>query len=298
MKKYASFEKLQADLKALGPDEMLVAVELTPDLAEAMLAGDPINRPLDKPNVERLKREIENNHWDWRKSTLGFYEGRLADGQHRCRAVIESGRTILTNIAPITELLGLDEGKGRTLQTVLVLEAHMDDKATRDMVTAVTKSLHRGEQANPSLRELYAFFKKHEAFIIECVQKPGIWLDGKPTWVMQTVKPTFLATLRGEILMAEPERQAEVDQFLEDICNDGSTAPAGSPRERNAQQVYRLLSQARERNKGVSLKDVRHFLKTGLENNSKGVTKNIQMTRRAASKKRLIKKAIDDAAPG
>jgi len=48
----------------------------------------------------------------------------------------------------------------------------------------------------------------------------------------------------------------------------------------------------------VSLKDVRHFLKTGLENNSKGVTKNIQMTRRAASKKRLIKKAIDDAAPG
>src|SRR5262245_12556932 len=283
-KTYASYDKLVADLKALGPDDMLVAVELTPELASEILARDPINRTLDRPNVEKLKREIETGHWDWRKSTLGFYEGRLADGQHRCVAVTECGRTILTNIAPITELLGLDEGKGRTLQTVLDLDAHMTDKTQRDMATVVTKRLYR-EKPNPNLRELYTFYKEHRTFILECVQKPAIWLEGKPVWVIQTVKPTLLATVRAEVLMADPSRQTEVDQFLEDICNAGSTAPAGSTRERNAQQIYNILTQARERNRGVRLKDFRHYLETGLTYNRKDVTKNITMARGSGRKR-------------
>jgi hypothetical protein len=107
-------------------------VKVTPKLAGDLLAlQDPnANRKLDMGNVQRLAKLIEDGKWNEDVgSILVAKNGRLIDGQHRLRAIIESGKSIT-----VTVRFGVDEnaikyvdtGKKRTTgQTLAIMGKRM-----------------------------------------------------------------------------------------------------------------------------------------------------------------------------
>jgi len=158
---FSSFEELKAALVALGPEENLAAVRLTPELAADILAHDPVNRKVRSSNLLKLKREIEGGYWDPRKSTpMRFLPGaRLADGQHRCRAVVETNIAIVLSICIVPDTVGVDEGAARTLVDHLQL-SHNLDEARATLASVVTKALCHvvaaGNRLSRVLREAQA----------------------------------------------------------------------------------------------------------------------------------------------
>lgn len=70
-------------------------IELTPDLAEALLARNPDNRRLRERRVAELAADISNDNWKLNgEPIIVSSDGLLNDGQHRCSAVVMSGKPI------------------------------------------------------------------------------------------------------------------------------------------------------------------------------------------------------------
>lgn len=70
-------------------------VNMTPELAAELLAKNPHNRPLSKPYVRELRRELEEGRWKTTHQGVAVDEdGNVLDGQHRLTAIVESGITV------------------------------------------------------------------------------------------------------------------------------------------------------------------------------------------------------------
>ena len=274
-KQFTNYPDLVAALKALTADEILPSVELTPALAEAILAHDPVNRDLRKANVEKLRREIVGGFWDHRKSALMRFtesDGRLSDGQHRCHAVVAAGQSIVVHMATAPDTIGMDQGATRTLADQLRIHSNLTDKVQRDLASTVTKRICG--ITNPNDRELITFFEAHKAFILECVSKPLAWLADKDKVTLTLMKPALLANTRAEEIHLNQQPPAEVDELLEDIVNGGETAPQGSPRRAAARQIWDAMEHAYGKS-GPKLRDVIKWVHVAIDQKRAGHVKNI-----------------------
>lgn len=75
-------------------------VTLTPCLAKLLLARNPINRPIGVTNLGNLTADIANKRWEFNGESITVSRtGVLLNGQHRCTAVVDTGRSIETVIA-------------------------------------------------------------------------------------------------------------------------------------------------------------------------------------------------------
>jgi hypothetical protein len=289
---FTSFDDLKVALTALGPEEQLPAVHLSPELATEILAHDPVNRKVRPANLAKLRREIEGGFWDGRKSTpLRFLPGfRLADGQHRCRAVIESNTAITITMCIVPDTVGVDEGAARTLVDHLQL-SHGLDEAQANLASVVTKSLcHVASAGN---RDYLTFYKEHEAFIRECAEKPIVWLADQQPSVAAVFKPPILATLRARAVSENHEPAESVDQLLLDAINGGTTAPEGTPRRALAKQLFDAMQEAFTRKKAIKRKDMLEWVLAALKFQREGVLKNILTARRPTNdKKRRVKNTV------
>jgi hypothetical protein len=293
--RYGSFEELKRALLALAPDDVLASVELTPALAEDILAHDPVNRDPRKGHVARLHREIEGGHWNPRLSVpMGFLpKGNLADGQHRCLAVISAGRPIIVTMRVVPTTIGMDEGLGRTLADQLKLHALLTDKTERDLAAIVTKAVCR--VPNASNREYLAFFDANRDLIMDCVHKPMQWLSEQISSVAAVVKVNMLAVTRAKELLFFHEPAAEVDELLYDVVNAGETAPVGSARHAYARQIWDQL-QAAHQKKGSKTKDLLKWTSSALKYKREGVIKNAITARFPGDTRRKKKPAPAKAA--
>src|SRR4030095_16778449 len=115
---------------------------LTPELAQDILNHDPVNRKIRTANLHKLAREIRGQHWGPNKGTPTRVapSGRMADGQHRCRAVIATGMAVPVYTVVVSDTLGIDEGANRTLVDHLQLGAGLNE-VMADLVSPVTKDL-------------------------------------------------------------------------------------------------------------------------------------------------------------
>lgn len=291
-KEFTSYADLVTALKALTGDEILPSVSLTPTLAEEILAHDPVNRDLRKSNVEKLKREITGGYWDHRKSSLMRFlesDGRLADGQHRCRAVIESQQPIIVHMATAPDTIGMDQGATRTLADQLRIHANITDKVQRDLASTVTKRVCGIQNAND--RELITFFETNKTFILECVTKPLEWLADKEPAVAAVMKPALLAVTRAEEILLWEQPAAEVDELLEDLVNAGMTAPEGSSRRAASRQIWDAMQTAFTK-RGPKLKDVLRWVHVAIEQKREGKVKNIMQARFSSKGRRKKAQAV------
>jgi hypothetical protein len=281
---FGSFTELKAALLALGPEDNLPAVLLTPELAQDILDHDPVNREIRKHKIEQLKREVTGGYWDLRKCTAMRFlpSGQMADGQHRCLAVVATKVAILVPMCIVPDTIGVDEGANRTLVDHLQLSFSLQ-KEQAVLASIVTKALCEIHSANN--RDFLEFFRQHRAFIMESVTKPLGWLEDQMPAVAAIFKPALLAVNRARLIQKDKEPAESVDQLLHDTLNAGVTAPEGSPRRALAKQLYDQMQAAYEK-KGAKSKDFRTWTLNALYCERQNVIKNIITARPLGQKKR------------
>ncbi len=110
--------KLQACLSRGRHERFAEEIELTPALAEILLASNPDNRRVSDAVVDRYATDIREGNWKLNGETIKVSaDGLLNDGQHRCSAVAKAGRSIHTIIifgVDRDSRLTIDQGKIRT----------------------------------------------------------------------------------------------------------------------------------------------------------------------------------------
>lgn len=90
---------------------------ISPGQAANLLATRAVNRSLKGANVSFLRRQIEEDRWRPTAGTLGLNEdGQLVEGQHRCQAIVEAGRSVEIEVRLIAQadVLAVDTGAQRS----------------------------------------------------------------------------------------------------------------------------------------------------------------------------------------
>lgn len=120
-------------------------VLLTPDLAAWFLQNNDHNRRMSSSEVDHIASAIIAGRWRPNGDTIKITEaGRLADGQHRCQAVIESGIAVPTliafGVADTKDVMATIDTCGRT-RTVRDLYEMATGKRIDNVYLAVTNLL-------------------------------------------------------------------------------------------------------------------------------------------------------------
>lgn len=101
-------------------------IDVTPDLAEAWLALNPINRPLSDGHVAEYVNRMKRGEWLLNGQGIIFSnKGILLDGQHRLAAVVKSGMTIPFDVRFGIDqevFATIDDGKKRSAKDVFCIE--------------------------------------------------------------------------------------------------------------------------------------------------------------------------------
>jgi hypothetical protein len=103
-------------------------VELTPELAAALLSRNESNRKLRSTKLDQYIRDIEEDRWQFNGETITVSnDGKLNNGQHRCHAVLSAGKSIETLLVfGVTResRSTVDTGATRGAQDFLALEGY------------------------------------------------------------------------------------------------------------------------------------------------------------------------------
>ena len=288
---FESFADLKTALIALGDEEMLTAVQLTPELAQDILNHDPVNRRLRPWKQAQFVREIEGRHWSFQKSTPLLFLApvmRLADGQHRCRAVIEAKTAIVTSMGVILDTLGVDENEKRTLVDHLTIDYKLAD-AEVILAAGVTKALCH--EPNAGNREWLTFFRENQSFILESVRKPMGWLDEQDSKIIRAIfRPQVLVQMRARAIRNHGEPAESVDQLLYDAINGGATAPEESPRRALARQLWDEMEKAHSAKRGPKQIEMLNWLRNALRFEREGIFGDITTARLPGGKSKRRKK--------
>jgi hypothetical protein len=93
-------------------------LDITPEMAMAMLQGNTSNRKADKKRIAQYAAEMKAGRWKFTTQTIGIgSNGRVVDGQHRLYAIVESEATLPFLVvfeADETTFDVIDTGKVRT----------------------------------------------------------------------------------------------------------------------------------------------------------------------------------------
>jgi hypothetical protein len=98
-------------------------VDVTPEVATEWLASMGVNRKLSLSNAEAIALAMTEGNWHNDGTPIRFNEnGQMIDGQHRCTAIVETGKTqrlfVVRNV-PQEAMTTLDTGKTRSRSDVL-----------------------------------------------------------------------------------------------------------------------------------------------------------------------------------
>ena len=98
-------------------------IHVTPDMATRLLANNKVNRSLREGRVNQYARDMATGNWQLSNDAICIApDGTLLNGQHRLRAVAQSGATITFLIIrnmPTDTMSTMDSGAGRTPGDVL-----------------------------------------------------------------------------------------------------------------------------------------------------------------------------------
>lgn len=154
-------------LKQGRKDVFTEAIELTPVIAETLLAVNPDNRALKPGKLVQMAADVQEGRWEFNGETLKVsVEGLLNDGQHRCHAVIEAGqsiRTLITFGVSRQSRVTVDQGSVRTTGDYLSMEGvpsgnHCASVATLIFLVGETGYVKKNPEKMPTkaqVRETY-----------------------------------------------------------------------------------------------------------------------------------------------
>lgn len=160
-------------------------VTLTPVLAAVLLDRNEQNRHISKTTIDRLVSDIVGNRWAFNgESIVVSKDGKLNDGQHRCKAVIEAGKSIDTLIVfgPARETrLTVDTGGVRKVSDFLAMEGFQNVNALASMCGYIWQFKEHGKisrapemRATKSQARLVAeHYQQHIVDSLQFIERKG-----------------------------------------------------------------------------------------------------------------------------
>lgn len=104
---------------------------ITPDVAREWLNTNVQNRPVKDTTIQRYAEAMKSGQWELNGETIKFSDkGVLLDGQHRLRAVVQSGVTIQSYVIhglPSGVFDTIDTGATRTVSDLLALQGEQNN---------------------------------------------------------------------------------------------------------------------------------------------------------------------------
>lgn len=121
---------------------------ITPEIAKEWLKKNDKNRTVVPTAVSRYARDMLAGNWKVTHQGIAFApNGRLLDGQHRLRAIVESGVTVVMNVSQGVDedvYLAMDGGKTRTMADRLALFTDPElNRLAVSFVTAYAVATHK-----------------------------------------------------------------------------------------------------------------------------------------------------------
>jgi hypothetical protein len=144
-------------------------VELTPDLARALLARNQANRPLNHARVSTYAEDIKSGWWEFNGETMIVSsDGFLNDGQNRCAGVIKAGQSITTVIVfgvSRESRMTVDQGLARTIGHYLGMDGIPYSNQAAHVALCIWqfqkyRRLSRESEHRPSKSAIVEFYHK------------------------------------------------------------------------------------------------------------------------------------------
>lgn len=212
----------------MNPDIKVTRMMLTPAVAKSFLERNTANRACNKSTVKFLIQEMQEGRWCENGDTICFRKNdTLANGQHRCHAVAESGIAI-----PIILVEGIDSeametidiGRRRSSGDALQLNGEVNANLLAAALTLVerfyTKQINRSKsQFSPkkvmSVLERHPGVRDSVAFISHLKRPAGMPLS-------------VAAGLHYIFSRISPESKQDADTFWRGVL-EGVGLEQGSP---------------------------------------------------------------------
>jgi len=163
---------------------------ITPKQAEKYLQFNTSNRTLRKSLVSQYARDMEHGKWKLTHQGLAFNcDGTLLDGQHRLKAIVESGVTVQMLVARGVETkhqLVMDDHAKRSAGDALTL---VRGECITAMEVAIVRAAvelqggeYKGHRTKGELNELLDKFRGALDFIGEVLGGKQRGVTGAPVW--------------------------------------------------------------------------------------------------------------------
>lgn len=206
-------------------------VDLTPEMASDLLSRNEHNRKFSKANYGTVRRAIQNGEWMLNGEAIKISRnGYILDGQHRCRAVVETGVTIPTLIVeglPDESQDTMDTGKSRSLADILTIRGETNTIALSALVRKFLVAERYGFMA--------AFATNMGGYPLtnrECLE----WLEAN-LWVRDYVQPgrtvsratSAGSSMAGFLMRTFDNIDAEDSAFFWGRLLDGANMGEGHP---------------------------------------------------------------------
>lgn len=196
-KRIENVDQFAAWLNRAKAEVFTVVVDMTPELAERILASNPDNRLVREAHVLELASRMDRGEWQMNGEAIIISDtGQLNDGQHRLNAVCVSGETVpmLLVFGPKRESRStVDVGMKRTLANHL----HMvGEKNSVALAAAVNLCVQYDAGAinvrnGCSFDQASAFLEQHPQ-LRECVTESVKLASIYRASIAQTVAAHFL----------------------------------------------------------------------------------------------------------
>lgn len=185
---------------------------VTPQVAQELLRTQIINRPLNYATVKKYANDMANGNWEQCGDTICVDQnGCLTDGQHRLRAIIESGvaqRMLL--VKGIEHSIYKDTGSKRTLVGNIKIAADdicEDAKKGQSIELARYFSTLTSDSGKYDISDVSKFLKQYEKDFVGYSVEIGYSAKTKGSRYMRatTLAGFFMAYINGtdiEILKA------------------------------------------------------------------------------------------------
>lgn len=174
-----SESKISAEVICLTPELAAGFLEKIPPAVE-MLDGTYQQRPYRQNTVDAYARELISGRWRENSQTIAFsIEGWMIDGQHRCRAVVQTGipmTVVMVKGITLSSIDTIDRGAKRTISDVFTMSG-MNLKLARTASTASRLEYAFARTGNPfqyststapSAAELTDLLAKNPALVYSC----------------------------------------------------------------------------------------------------------------------------------
>lgn len=131
------------------PEVTMTIEDIDPNIASDLLENVGDNRKVSEVVVRRYSRQMKDGEWHLTGEPIIIdQQGRLADGQHRLWAVIESGATIKMSVVRGIEpkmFNYMNTGKSRSLSDILTINGYSNAAQTGVTANAIMRYLKHGD---------------------------------------------------------------------------------------------------------------------------------------------------------